>query len=322
MIAPPAFSSPATFRAGLSDLALWEPVVTAILDRHGLSGAGREPVAGYNPTNPVFLCGDVVVKLFGQTPRWRLSFTAERAALALLASQPQIAAPRLLGQGRLSDQPDAPWPYLITTRMPGHAWRDAALTAAQRHTVAAELGEQVRRLHALAPDSIATAADWSPPDAATAAARSSLPPHLAAQAAAFVARLGPPDLAVTHGDLVAMHVYVEGGHLAGVIDWGDTVAGDRHLEIIQLYRDLFACDAALLRTFLEASGWPRTADFPRQALGWALRRQAIGLAQHHTIDVFMPVAARFPLEGIATLDELALLLFSGAAPGREEDRLA
>ena len=39
-------------------------------------------------------------------------------------------------------------------------------------------------------------------------------------------------------------------------------------------------------------------------------RQAIGLAQHHTMDVFEPIAALFPLPDIATLDELASELFS------------
>ena len=64
-----------------------------------------------------------------------------------------------------------------------------------------------------------------------------------------------------------------------------------------------------VRAFLDASDWPVTPDFPRQTLGLALYRQAIGLAQHRTMDVFEPIAARIPLNDIATLDELALALF-------------
>jgi hypothetical protein len=50
-------------------------------------------------------------------------------------------------------------------------------------------------------------------------------------------------------------------------------------------------------------------DFPRRALAQALRRQAFGLVQHLGMDVFEPIAAAFPLDDIATLDELALALF-------------
>ena len=88
------------------------------------------------------------------------------------------------------------------------------------------------------------------------------------------------------------------------------MVADRHYEIIQLYRDMFRCDKALLRAFLQACGWPVGKDFARQALGLALHRQAVGLAQHHSIDVFEPIAAQFPLQDIRTLDELASVLFT------------
>lgn len=126
----------------------------------------------------------------------------------------------------------------------------------------------------------------------------------------YVARRGPFDRVVVHGDVVANHAYVANGRFSGIIDWGDALLTDRRHELIQLYRDLFACDKALLRAFLLASAWPVGADFPRQALGHALRRQAIGLSQHHSMDVFRPIAARFPLPEIATLDELAITLFA------------
>ncbi len=105
-------------------------------------------------------------------------------------------------------------------------------------------------------------------------------------------------------------MFVESGRLTGIIDWGDVMVTDRHYELIQLYRDVFGCDKALLRVFLEASDWPVGTDFPRQALGLALHRQAVGLAQHHTMDVFEPIAALLPLQDIGTLDELATELFA------------
>lgn len=85
---------------------------------------------------------------------------------------------------------------------------------------------------------------------------------------------------------------------------------DWHYELIQVFRDVFACDKALFRAFLEASDWPVGRHFPRQTLGLALHRQAIGRAQHHTMDVFEPIATRLPLGDFGTLDELATELFA------------
>ena len=60
---------------------------------------------------------------------------------------------------------------------------------------------------------------------------------------------------------------------------------------------------------MDACDWPVGKDFARQTLGLALHRQAIGLAQHHGMDVFEPIAALVPLQDIATLDDLATELF-------------
>jgi hygromycin-B 7''-O-kinase len=162
----------------------------------------------------------------------------------------------------------------------------------------------------LCPSGIATDENWPALNVAAAAEKSSLPPHLISQIDDYLARLGPFDRVFVHGDLVANHVYVENGRITGIIDWGDAMVTDRHYELIQLYRDMFGCDKALLRVFLEACNWPVGRDFSRQALGLALYRQAAGLAQHHTMDVFEPIAALFPLYDIGTLDELATELFA------------
>jgi hypothetical protein len=85
---------------------------------------------------------------------------------------------------------------------------------------------------------------------------------------------------------------------------------DRHYELAKLHLDMFDGEPGLLRAFLDASGWPIAADFARKALGLALYRQAQGLAQHHTMDVFHKLPARLPLQDIATLDELAATIFA------------
>jgi hygromycin-B 7''-O-kinase len=142
---PPAFATLQEHVSRLGDVGFWWPYVAEILERHDLAAAAREPVAGFNATWPTFVYGDVVVKLFGYSPRsWRASHAAERAVQNMVATGPEIAAPSLLGEGRLYDDVEAPWPYLVTTRMSGVAsWR-AELSTEQRRSVAAELGHRLR----------------------------------------------------------------------------------------------------------------------------------------------------------------------------------
>ena len=77
MIAPPTFASQQERLARIGDVDFWCPYLAEILERHGLTEAGHEPVAGFNATYPTFLYGDVVVKLFGNTPWWREGHAAE-----------------------------------------------------------------------------------------------------------------------------------------------------------------------------------------------------------------------------------------------------
>jgi len=307
---PLTFSSMDEHVSRLGDTGLWQPYVDEILNRHDLGGRDRM-VAGFNPTSPTFVCGDWVVKLFGFSAGWRKSHAAERAAHALIASDPKIAAPRVFAEGVLfADHPHASWPYVVTTKMPGVSWRDADLSGQQRRSVAVDLGKVVRRVHALRPAHVATHADWAGLDVAAAAEQSSLPSHLVAQVDRYLGRLDPFDEVFVHGDLCAMHAFVKDGRLSGIIDWGDAMVTDRHYELIQIYRDLFDCDKALLRVFLDACDWPVGEDFARRTLGLALHRQAVGLAQHHSMDIFEPIAALLPLRDIATLDDLATELFA------------
>ena len=218
MAAPPTFASVQEYSSRLEDVGFWWPYVAEILERHDLADAGREPVAGFNPTYPTFLYADVVVKLFGYVRSWRESHAAERAAQALIATDPEIAAPSLLSEGRLYDDADAPWPYLITTRMSGVAWEDAELSTEQRLSVAADLGRQVRRVHALRPSGVVTDEDWPALNVTAAAEQSSLSPHLIPQIDDYLARLGPFDRVLVHSDLVAAHTFVENGRITGIID--------------------------------------------------------------------------------------------------------
>ena len=304
---PPAFPSREEAIVSRADARVWRPYVQAILERHGLPVG--EPVAGHNPTFPTFVVGDAVVKLFGLTDRWRRTYETERTALALLATDQQIRAPHVVGEGQLSEGQDAPWPYLVMARIPGVRWDEAGLSTAQRVELVAELGRQVGRIHALRPTGgLTTDADWSGLDVRAACEDTVLPGHLVNQIPDYLARLGPSDPVLVHGDLVPMHVFVDRGRLAGIIDWGDAMVTDRHSELIKLY-DVLDYDPALLRLFLEASGWPVGEGFAHQAMAQGLIRQALLLAQHHSSDAFWRLSHFVRLDRFRTLDELAEALF-------------
>ncbi|MFW6075987.1 MAG: phosphotransferase family protein [Chloroflexota bacterium] len=305
----PSFASRQEFRAHIADLDFWWPHLAEALNRHGRVDAAVDPVPGYNPTFPTFLYGDIVIKVFGFLPSAHRSYVAERNAHALLATDPEILAPAVLASGNLYDDDDAPWPYLITSRIPGVAAPFAEVSREQRLSLAKQLGKQIQRVHALPHTGVATHDDWPALDVAAAVANSSLPPHLVMQVDDYLARITPFDDVFVHGDLAAMHVFVDDGRISGIIDWGDAMVTDRHYEIIQIHRDTFRCEKEQLRVFLEASKWPVDDDFPYKAMAHALYRQTIMLTQHQGGDVFEPVAALFPLDEIATLDELAIELF-------------
>jgi hygromycin-B 7''-O-kinase len=304
------FASQADYVARLGDSEFWWPFVDAILQRHGLGAPAQDLECGVGGTFPTFLYGAHVVKLFGGWRSWAQSFRTERAMQRRLTSASQIAAPRLIADGQLFDDENAPWPYLVTTRMSGSAWYDTTLNDDERLAIAAQLGEQVRLVHRLPVADIPSHDDCAVDELVAAAKHSSLPPHLIAQIANFVAKTAPsPERVVVHSDLTPRHIFIAGGRMTGIIDWGDAQVTDRHYELAKLHLDLFDCSKPLLRRFLAASDWPLAADFPRRALTFALQRQADGLRQHHSMDVFHRVAAHCPATEIGTLDELAQQLF-------------
>lgn len=313
-IRPPRFESDIEFDARRSDTEFWRPYVEAVLERIGRGGDERYLTIGTSASWPVFLHGDIAVKLFGQREDWRAAFRSERAAHVVLAADPGIAAPGLVAEGRLFLGNETSWPYLVTTRLPGVDWREAEPDPDQRTVLARELGRQIRRLHAIrAWGEVATSADRPVRNVREAALRSSLPLHLAEQASDFVARMGihnrPEDRVFRHGGLSPRHILVENGHLSGLLDWGGAMVDDRHSELPRLLLDTFLGDKILLRLFLEAARWPVGRDFPRRALAHTLARQADARSRHGFSDLFLVPARRYPLEDMQTLDELAVAVF-------------
>ena len=306
----PRFSSTSAYQARLHDSAFWWPYAKRVLAEHGVVSDEATVSAGRGGTFPTLLCGDVVVKFFGHLPFWKRAYSAEHAANRHVARSPRILAPAVLAQGRLFDDPDAPWPYLVTVRARGVNWEDASLPFVDKRAVAAGLGRQLRCLHALIPGhDIATADSWSAPGLVEAARPTVLPRHLVDQIGEFANGVTEEEPVLVHGDLMFRHVFVEAGRLTGIVDWGDAMAADPHYELAQLQLNLFDADKTLLRTLLDASNWPVGRTFARQAMVQAFRRQAVGLAQHGRMDVFHKLPSLLPLDDVATLEELADLVF-------------
>ena len=92
------FSSADEYRVRRSDTAFWRPWLKEIFRRHDLKDG--DPVSGIGGTYPTFICGELVVKLFGFNSSWRVSLAAERAAHEKLAAYREIAAPLLWRQAQ------------------------------------------------------------------------------------------------------------------------------------------------------------------------------------------------------------------------------
>lgn len=268
----PEFPSRRAYVESLHHVEVWRPYVSTVLARHRLPWV--EPQVGQVGKYPTFLVGDVVVKLFGRFPSWRGDHAVELAMQQRLHDEPEILAPRLLAYGDLYDG-DEPWPYLITERLRGTAWRDArGLTHGSRAALASRLGELVRFLHGMSvPEGSPFEKDWLTQHGHTCPARlaaaSTLPAHLVEQVGDYLAPIGSLRC-LTHGDLTEDHLFVENRTLVGIIDWGDAQATDRFYDLPPLYLGAFAGDRTLLRAFLSGYGWMIDDDFAHRALSVTL----------------------------------------------------
>lgn len=299
------FASPDDYRAHVGDLGHWWPHAEGVLRRHGLTPEGT-PKAATGGSYPTILVGGTVVKFYGHEGEWQRAHATELHAYEVLVADRELAAPKLLASGVWEG-----WPYLVVTRTRGTTWADAAMSATELRSAAADLGAHIARLHALPPGPhVERFADWPPLDIAAAHEGSALPGRFVAQAETFIADVAPNDPTFGNGDLFEGNILVEDGRVTGLIDWGDALVIDRHNELAKIHLSTFRCDKDLLRAFLEGANWPVGADFARRAMAMALVRQGVGIAQHgEGFDNFFLLPELFPLDEIATLDELAEAVF-------------
>jgi Ser/Thr protein kinase RdoA (MazF antagonist) len=321
------------YRQRLADAGFWEPYVRAACERSLRAGCRlvRSGLVGTYPTFVVDECR--VVKFFGRQFEGALAFETEVQAAHLLALDPAIPAPPIIGSGVLfPGARDWSWPYLIYAYVPGVSIGEVyhRVCLGDRIALARELGTITGRLHTL-PVEGATLwpVSWErytallqaqrPDCRARQAAWYSMPEHLLAQIDSFL--LPVEDLLDTSRAPHMIHSDITGDHLLGrldgdrwttlgLIDFGDAMIGDLLYEIVAIHVDMFRYDKGMLRAFLDGYGLDarRRDRFPVKALTVALLHLFSTLGDR----VFIP----FPrAREVATLDELAALLWDVDAPG-------
>ncbi len=304
-----------------TDAVFFAPYVEEACRRHGIEAGGSVRV-GVPGSCPAFIAGErALVKFFGRLYGGARSYPVERAAARLLARQPVMPVPSLLGGGAL-EPPGAAWhwPYLIFEFIPGVSFGEVRdqIGLTERLRVARQVGGWLRALHALPiPPGGAFAAGFEPHLAflesqrAGCAARhrawGTLPAHLLPGLEGYLLPAGELIMPgerphIIHADLTADHLLgrLEGGrwNTLALIDFGDALTGGLFYELAALHPGLFAGEKALLAAFLEAYGYtgPTGPWFARRAMTACLL---------HEFDVLnglrdLALAARS-----ATLEELA-----------------
>lgn len=288
---------------------IWLALAAEAFDRHSLK-IDPDATLGVGGSYPVALSGDYVVKFFGFAGKWAATWENERLAHERLALDPRILAPRLVGAGELFPGDEQPIPYLILSRILGRDWHEAGSAFDVRVQIATDLGTQLRLIHALPIDGLPTIETWCDRTIADGARRGAFPAHLIDRVDEWVAAIPMGSPAFVHSDLFARHPFIERGQLSGIIDWGDAMAADPHVELGKLHLDVFEGDTRLLSALLDAYGWPVADDFTRRCLAMALRRHTQIHGQHGSGgDMFYRVPELILGNPIESLDQLADVLF-------------
>lgn len=284
VLAPPVFDGATDYGAVLGDAEQWRPYAEAALIGSGLP---VEPmVSGFAGTYPTLVGPSRVVKLFGHFGNWRRSFRAEIAAHEAIRGQRWIRAPKIIATGRLFPETDQDWPYLVSERLDGVAWRDCRLSTRHRMTVANELGRQVRMVHDIDTGAAADLAGGRLQEHRAGITErhrrwNTLPTRMIDQIPDYIAGYRPIGRCLVHGDITEDHIFVDDDRLVGLIDWGDAMITDPFYELGALHLDAFGADRRLLGSFLEGYGWPIDEGFVVHAMQAALL---------HDFDLFGGVA--------------------------------
>ena len=117
-----------------------------------------------------------------------------------------------------------------------------------------------------------------------------------------------------HADITRKHILgrLDWGRWVtlGIIDFGDAMVGDIFYDLVALHLDLFRSDKRLLNAYLNAYGLD---EYSSQTLSL----KAMNLTLLHRFNVLDGVISLYPsqMSGVATLDQLAALLWDVNVPG-------
>jgi hygromycin-B 7''-O-kinase len=223
----------------------------------------------------VFYVGDAVVKIYTPYFHGRESLGMEVAVLQNLALDPSIPVPKVRASGDLLvGSSDWNWPYVVLSRVPGRVLAEdwPTLDTLTRARVLREVGAIVSKIHRVAPSALVGETFrkvWARGFASFLERQLDglrLARELDAVAIADEARsmaispTGPAWPVLLHGDLSPDHVLVEGGHVVGLLDFGDAKLGDPLYDFVGI-RLNFTDNQQELASFSQGYG---TASFPLQ----------------------------------------------------------
>lgn len=256
-------------------------------------------------------------------PFWAEALDAEIAVSGAVAGQLPAPIPAIVESGAIED-----WRYLVSTHVPGAPMQDVLtnLAEAEIEAIAAELGQFIRALHAVAvPGFERPFGPWPRYlDGRLAGAQAlhlerGVDPARVEQIIALLARreaplraLGPPVL--VHADLTGEHVMLarEGGRwrLAGVLDLADAMMAPAGYDLISPCVELLRGRCAAQRRLIEASG----ADVGDAPVSEAMMALAL---QHRFIHFDHWFAAEIA-GGVTNLADIARAVFPDEAAAHRQ----
>ena len=241
-----------------ADIEIGEPLVRALLtEQFPELDASSARLLGEGWDNSVWVVEDEWAFRFPRREITVPGVERELATLPRLAPLLPVSIPVPRFVGVPSDR--FPWPFFGASLLAGIEPADAELTESHRVALGAALGRFLRVLHtseireAVDPEGLLPV---DPLRRADPSKRVPLARQLLAELESSgivrcsamgvlndASRLGAPTNTVyLHGDLHLRHVLVDGGSLAGVIDWGDTCVGDPSIDL-QIAWSLLPADA-------------------------------------------------------------------------------
>ncbi|GAA4032475.1 aminoglycoside 3'-phosphotransferase/choline kinase family protein [Allokutzneria multivorans] len=254
------------------DDAVLLPGVTAILDRHGISG---RPLRFEDGSLPVYAVDDLVLKLY--PPIHRAECALEAGVLADLAGRLPTPTPEVVATGELDG-----WGYLLMTRLRGRGLSEVwpTLSARERDGIADQLGETLALLHK---EKVPTlpATDWGK---VVIGQRARLLEHhrkreldevWLEQLDGFldtVDLITPREPVPLHTEVMPAHLLVgPDGRLSGLFDFEPAMRGAREYEFASVGLFFARGDGRVLKRVLKAYGFTDIGpELSRQLLGMTI----------------------------------------------------